>query len=273
MEATLGGVRLHYVDAGAQDAPCLLLVHGFPLDARMWRVQMSGLGAAARIVAPDLRGHGRSATPPGPYTMEQHADDLAALLDHLKIERAIVAGLSMGGYVTLAMWRRHPSRIAALALLDTRAEADAPAARENRDRTIIRVRETGVRALGEEMLPKLMAPANLAAGPLKQEMLDIIVSQPVAGVIGALQGLRDRHDSRPTLPTIDVPTLVVVGEEDALTPPADARLMAAAIRGAELLVIPGAGHLSPLENSQAVNQALRRLIGQATQATDRRQSE
>jgi 3-oxoadipate enol-lactonase len=268
MDTIVNGVRIAYHDRGQLHGTALLLIHGFPLDHRMWAPQLAGLSADVRVIAPDLRGFGRSAAPtaaplevtPGPLTMEQHADDLAALLDHLAIERAIVAGLSMGGYIAFAFWRRHPERVQALVLLDTRAELDAPQARANRDAAAVKVRQAGSAAIAGEMLPRLLAPANLSNRRIADRALTMMAEQPVEGVAGALAGLRDRADSRPTLPTISVPTLVLVGEHDALTPPADAAAMAAAIPGARLVVVPRAGHLSTLENPRAINGAMRAFV-------------
>jgi 3-oxoadipate enol-lactonase len=268
MDTTLNGVRIAYHDRGQRHSTALLLIHGFPLDHRMWASQLVGLSAEVRVIAPDLRGFGRSAArtaaplevTPGPLTMEQHADDLAALLDHLAVERAVVAGLSMGGYIAFAFWRRHPERVQALILLDTRAEPDAPQARANRDAAAVKVRQAGSAAIAGEMLPRLLSPANLSNQRISDEVLTMMSEQPVEGVAGALAGLRDRADSRPTLPTISVPTLVLVGEHDVLTPPADAAAMAAAIPAARIVVIPYAGHLSTLENPRAVNGAMRDFL-------------
>lgn len=260
MFATINGIRLAYYQRGKANETTLLLIHGFPLDHRLWEAQLRGLSAEARVVAPDLRGHGRSGLTPGTATMVQHADDLAALLDHLGIGQAIVAGLSMGGYVAFAFWRRHRERVRALALLDTRAEADSVVARAGRDAAAAKARQAGAAAIADEMLPRLLAPANLANPKIAGAARRMMAEQPVEGIVAALAGLRDRADSRPILSTITVPTLVVVGEHDAITPPADAQAMAAAIPAARLVTVPGAGHLSPLENPRAVNAALRKLM-------------
>jgi pimeloyl-ACP methyl ester carboxylesterase len=243
------------------------LIHGFPLDHRLWDAQLAGLSRTMRVIAPDLRGQGQSQglaatseVPAGPLTMDQHADDLAALLDHLGIRRAIVAGLSMGGYIAFAFWRSHPVRVQALALLDTRPEPDSPAGQANRDAAAARVKEVGPEVFAREMLPRLLALASLADERISGRALRIMEAQSVAGIVGALGSLRDRGDSRPTLPTITVPTLVLVGEEDVLTPPSDARAMAAAIPDARLVIVPRAGHLSPLENPRVVNAALREFV-------------
>jgi 3-oxoadipate enol-lactonase len=257
MQAMINGVQLAYSERGVRRETALLLIHGFPLNRHLWASQLVGLSTELRVIAPDLRGQGDSDTPPGPYTMDQHADDLAALLDHLGVGRVIVAGLSMGGYVAFAFWRRYAARVQALALFDTRAEPDSPAARANREQSIELVEQRGPEALAREMLGKLLAPANLENDTLAGRALAIMAMQRTPGIVGTLLGLRDRPDSRPTLPTIRVPTLVAVGEADALVPVEDARALAAGIPGAHLSVIPHAGHLTPLENPRAVNAALR----------------
>jgi 3-oxoadipate enol-lactonase len=256
----VNGFRLAYGDRGGEHETALLLVHGFPLDRRLWAAQAGAFADMARVVTPDLRGHGKSEIVPGPFTMEQHADDLAALLDHLKIRRAVVAGLSMGGYVTFAFWRRHPDRVRGLILADTRAEPDSVAAQAGRDAAIARVQQTGAAAYADEMLPRLLAPGSLANLKIAGAARKMMAEQPVDGIVGALGGLRDRIDNRPTLPMITVPTLVVVGEADVITPPADGRAMAALIPGARLAVIPKAGHLSPMENPRAFNAAVRAFL-------------
>jgi 3-oxoadipate enol-lactonase len=256
----VNGMQMAYRDLGRKHAPTLLLIHGFPLDHRMWAAQLAGISDSMRVVAPDLRGHGRSELPQGPVSMDTHADDLAALLDRLEIERAVIAGLSMGGYVAFAFWRRHASRVRALVLLDTRAEPDSPQAQANRDAAIARAPQVGAAAYADEMLPRLLAPESMADPRIKGAATAIMAAQPVAGTVAALGALRDRADSRPTLPTITAPALVIVGEHDALTPPADAAAMAAAIPGARMAVVPHAGHLSPLENPRAVNRLLRGFV-------------
>jgi 3-oxoadipate enol-lactonase len=257
MNTKLNGVTIAYRDRGQRHRAALLLIHGFPFDHRMWAAQLTGLSTDSRVIAPDLRGFGRSEVTPGPLTMEQHADDLAALLDHLAIERAIIAGLSMGGYIAFALWRRHRRRVQALILLDTRAEPDAPQAKANRDAMAAVVRRSGSAAITGDLLPRLLAPGNVSNRRIAERVLTTMADQPAEGVAGALTGLRDRADSRSTLPTITVPTLVLVGAQDALTPPADAAAIAAAIPGARLVVTPHAGHLSALENPRAVNRAMR----------------
>jgi 3-oxoadipate enol-lactonase len=260
MFAQINGIRMVYGDRGRRRETALLLVHGFPLDRRLWAAQVGALANMTRVITPDLRGHGRSRVPPGSFTMEQHADDLAALLDHLRVRRAVVAGLSMGGYVAFAFWRRYPARVQALILADTRAEPDSEAARAGRDAAIVKVQQMGAAAYADEMLPRLLAPGSLADAKITGAARKMMAEQPVAGMVGALGGLRNRADSRATLSTITVPTLVIAGNEDVITPPADAQAMAAAIPDARLAVIPGAGHLTPLENPRAFNAAVRKFL-------------
>jgi len=260
MYARVNSIRLAYGERGRGRETTLLLVHGFPLDRRLWAAQANAFAAVARVITPDLRAHGKSEVVPGPFTMEQHADDLAALLDHLKIRRAVLAGLSMGGYVAFAFWRRHPDRVQGLILADTRAEPDSVAAQAGRDAAMIRVQQSGAAAYADEMLPRLLAPGSLANVKIAAPARKMMAEQPVDGIVGALGGLRDRSDSRATLSTITVPTLVVVGEADVITPPTDGQAMAALIPGARLAVIPQAGHLSPLENPRAFNAAVRAFL-------------
>lgn len=260
MSAVINGIRLAYSDRGRGQRNALLLIHGFPLDRRLWAAQLSGLCSDVRVIAPDLRGHGRSEAFPGPFTLAQQADDMAALLDHLGIERAVVAGLSMGGYIAFAFWRRYAGRVRALVLADTRAEPDSVVARANRDQAIARVRQTGAAAYADEMLPRVLSPGSLADPRIAAAAHKMMAEQSVSGIIGALGGLRDRDDSRPTLPTITVPALVLAGEMDVLTPPADGAALAAAIPGAKFAVVPRAGHLSPLENVRAFNAAMRAFL-------------
>jgi 3-oxoadipate enol-lactonase len=258
--ATINGCRLAYRDQGRQHPKTLLLIHGFPFDHRMWRAQLAGLSAEMRVIAPDLRGAGASEVPPGPYDMDQYADDLLMLLDHLDVARAVVAGLSMGGYIAFALWRRHPERVQAFTLMDTRAKPDSSQGREARNAAAIRVRQDGAAAYADEMLPKLLTPGSLADPRIGEPVRDMMAAQPVNGIVAALGAMRDRPDSRPTLATITVPTLVVVGEQDTITPPGDAEAMAAGIRDARVEVIPGAAHLSPLEKPRRVNPLLRDFI-------------
>lgn len=242
------------------DGPALLLVHGFPLDRTLWDHQVATL-ARWRRIAPDLRGAGASDAPDAGYSMAAYADDLAKLLDRLRVDRAVVAGLSMGGYVAFEMWRRHRERVMGLILLDTRAEADNAEARRGRDEMIALARGRGSAAIAERMVPRLLGRSTQQAQPqLVEQVRGVVLGTPVDGLVGALTAMRDRSDSASLLPSIDVPTLVVVGEEDVLTPPALSRAMAAAIPAAGVTAIPGAGHLAPLEAPTAVSRVIAQFL-------------
>jgi len=248
------GRPMAYLDAGRR-AP-LLLVHAFPLDHALWGPQVDAFGPQRRVIVPDLAGFG--ASPGGHDSLDEHADDLAALLDALGVRRAVVAGLSMGGYVAFAFWRRHRDRVAALVLADTRATPDTEAARAGRYQTAGAVAEQGVSVLVGPMLPNLLGPEPRPA--TRAEVQAMMARQPAAGVVAALKAMAARPDSTADLAGIDVPTLVVVGGEDRITPPDDARAIAAAVPGAGLVVVPGAGHLSNLEEPGAFNAALRAFL-------------
>jgi 3-oxoadipate enol-lactonase len=255
----VNGIKLAYSDSGFGQ-PVVLLVHGYPLNRSMWDPQLGSLRAAgARVIAPDLRGFGASdAGPPGALTMEQHADDLAALLAALQIHEPVVyCGLSMGGYVGLAFWRRHPERVRAFVFMDTRATADTEEGRLNRIALAERAEALGSPEPAlETMLPRFFSP-SMASGALPEQLATgMIRGSSARAVADGARGLAARPDSRDLLPTIDVPVLVIVGEHDALTPPADSQLLAEGIPRARLVTIDQAGHMSNLENPEAVNSAL-----------------
>ena len=255
MRATIGGTVLEYTDAG--DGPALLLLHAFPLGLFMWDPQVEALAAKHRVVRFDARGFGGSAPGAGPLTMDRIADDAAALLDHLGIARATVMGCSMGGYAAFAFVRRHAHRLERLVLQDTRAAADSDEQKKNRGLLAARVLGEGAPAAVEAFLPKLLGATTQREQELVVAWLRerILAASPQA-IADALHGLAARPDSRPTLAEIRVPTLVLVGEEDAITPPAEAEAMASEIHGSQLVVVPRAGHLASLEQPEAVNAAV-----------------
>lgn len=239
----------------------VVLLHAFPLNRTMWEPQIAALFGECRCIAPDLRGFGDSPQS-GPYTMDRYADDVVALLDALQIEQAVVAGLSMGGYVALALWRRHRKRIRALVLSDTRASADTPEAAQKRLDLIEVARTQGVEAVIDKQLPGLIGKSTREKQPdLVERIRSIMARSTVEGIVGGLDAMRTRPDSTPLLAGIDVPTLIVVGDEDAVTPPKDARAMHEAIPNSRLEVIPEAGHLSNLERPAAFNTALSDFVG------------
>jgi len=186
-------------------------------------------------------------------------DDLAALLDALGVRDAILCGLSMGGYVIFEFLRRWPGRVRGIALVDTRAEADTVDGRRARDAAAALARENGASAVADAMLPKIFSPGTLTGAPETVERVrTLMAATPVSGIIGALAAMRDRPDSTSLLPTLSrLPALVVVGEDDQLTPPDAARRMAEAVRGARLVVVPRAGHLAPVESPGDVTRVLK----------------
>jgi 3-oxoadipate enol-lactonase len=244
--------------------PPLVLLHAFPLGRAMWKPQVAAFSGDHRVLALDLRGFGGSRPFDGPPSVDQLADDVAALLDDRGVvQPAIVGGLSMGGYAALAFARRHPGRLRALILADTRAEADTPEAKANRDQLIAFASSNPPAAVLEQMLPRLLGARTRAERPaVAEEARRLAAAQTPAGIVGALQALRDRPDAGPYLARVAVPTLVLVGDEDVLTPPDAARSLAGRIPGSHLEVIPGAGHLSNLEQPGAFNALVRQFLEQ-----------
>lgn len=242
------------------DGPPILFIHGFPLDRTMWRRLVGYLPGRLRI-APDLRGVGLSDMPRDGYTMGAYADDLAALLLALDVERAVVCGLSMGGYVAFELLRRHPERISGLILANTRAEPDTAEGKRQRAELIALVEREGAGALAQRMLPRLLAARSLDALPeVVAHVRSMIADNPSVGLVGALSAMMERSDSTPLLGDIRVPTLVISGEEDQLLPLAHGEALAAAIPGARRTVIPEAGHLAPVERPAAVARAIAEFL-------------
>ncbi len=255
------GARLHWRESGSGPAT-LLLVHGYPLSSAIWDAQLEAVPAGWRFLAPDLPGLGDSPPPPTlAPTMDDYADELAAFMDERGVVRAVVCGLSMGGYAAFRLWARHRARIAGLVLTHTRALPDTPAARLNRQANAQRAQEEGVAPLVEAMLPKLVGPATLAGRPeVVDKLRRIMMESSVAGVVAALGAMAERPDSTSLLPQIDVPTLVVAGGDDSFAPPAEMRMLAQSIAGAEFVVVPGVAHLSCMEDPASFNTTLTHFL-------------
>lgn len=247
---------LAYIDSC--DQLTLLCIHGFPFSSAMWEPQVEDLSGVARVIAPDLRGHGRSEAAPGPYSMTMLAEDCAGLLDYLGIENpVVVCGLSMGGYVAFEFFRRYPERVAGLILASTRAKADSPEGKAGRDAAVEKAKTQGVTAVAADMLPKLFAPQTYDEdSELVEFMQEVMEGTSLEGMIGALQAMKDRPDSTPTLAEIDVPTLIIHGADDQIIPLAEAKAMQAAIKDAQLVVIPDAGHVPNLEQIDLFSDAV-----------------
>jgi len=244
-----------YDDDGA--GRTLLLFHAFPLSRTMWEEQTRALAGTCRLLRTDARGFGGSRPAVGGLTMDDIADDGARLLDHLGIATAIVGGCSMGGYAAFAFVRRHPGRLAGLYLQDTKALADTDEGRANRKALAERVLAEGAPAAADALLPRLVGETtHRERKDLLARLRASVLATPPSAIAAALEGLGAREDSRPTLASIRVPTLVLVGEEDVLTPPAEAEAMAAGIADSRLVRVPRAGHLASLEEPDSVNVAL-----------------
>lgn len=243
----------------------VLFVHGFPHARALWRHQMQGLPPHVHGIAVDLRGFGESRGGPA-RSVDRHADDLVRLLDHLGLDNAVCCGLSMGGYIAMALWRRHPARVRGLVLADTKMGPDAPEVRARRDAMMTVTRERGSAAVAELLLGGMLSARSAAERPdLVDEMRRMMAAQSPEAIVDALHALRDRPDSRETIPTITVPTLVVCGTDDSLTPPSESEAMHALLVAApvaRLELIEGAGHASCLERPAAFNHVLAEFVAQ-----------
>lgn len=239
----------------------LVLIHAFPLNARMWEPQLALADRGWRVVAPQLRGVDGGDQDPATSSVDDYAGDVLDLLDRLHIHEAVVGGLSMGGYVTLAMFRHAPRYFLGMVLADTRPQADTPEGVEGRKRMLQLVKEKGVSAVADEMLPKLLGDtARRDRLALVERIRGLVLSNSAESIGGAITALMTRPDSTPLLSTIHCPVLILVGDEDSVTPRALSEGMQRAIAGAELVVVPEAGHLSSMEQPAAFNEALARFL-------------
>jgi pimeloyl-ACP methyl ester carboxylesterase len=256
-QRSVNGTTLNYQEQGAGKP--LVLLHGFPLDLRIWHEQAAALSDRFRVITPDLRGFGQSRSN-DPFTMESLADDVHALLADLGALPTVLGGLSMGGYVALAYAKKYPADLRGLMLIDTKAEGDTPEGKEGRQKMIELARSQGAKAVAEQMMPKMLAQdADKSRLQVKRELDQIMQSQTPLTIEHALAAMRDRPDMAAQLPSIAVPTLVIVGEHDAITPPAGAEKMSKAIAHATYALVRGAGHMAPMEQPQQVTDAIRRF--------------
>jgi 3-oxoadipate enol-lactonase len=237
---------------GAQKLPILFL-HAFPLNSSMWYSLGESFSEERNCVAVDFRGFGRTAAT-GPITVGDFAEDVCDTMDSLGLKQAILCGCSMGGYVAFEMWRRSPERIAAMVLMDTRADTDTDAARTKRTQMVERLQKEGAGFLPDFVADNMLSPDTRAKDPGYVSWIKGLVNHSAAeNIVEAVKLLAKRPDSRPTLKTITVPTLVLVGEHDAITPFEAAQVIKEGIPNAELAIIPSAGHLSPLEQPHQVH--------------------
>src|SRR5688572_9307460 len=248
-------IQMAYTDTGVGHP--IVLIHGYPFNRSLWNEQVSALSPSYRIVVPDLRGFGESDSSPGPATMNRMAQDVAQLLDHLEISRAVIGGLSMGGYVALAFYKLFPSRVRALVLADTRAQADTEEAKKTRTQQAEKALAEGMAGIADAMLPKLLTPETVSKRPeIVKRVRDMMLKTKPEGAAAALLGMAERDDQTELLSKITAKTLILVGAEDALTPATDSEKMRNAIAGSRLVVLENAGHVSNLERTGEFNEAL-----------------
>lgn len=250
---------LFYEEAGSGKP--LILIHGFPLSGGIWRRQLAGLAVKYRVIAPDLRGFGRSTPSELPYSMDLYADDTIMLMNHLKIESAAVCGMSMGGYVLLNLLERYPERIDAACFMVTKAGADDAEGRYRRTALAEEILKSGSKAAADAFSRILFAPGSAAVNPdMVAQVHEMIMEASPAGLASGLLAMRDRPDYGKKLGRIMVRSLVIGAEEDMAIPKEESRKLAAGLPNAALCMIPGAGHMVMLEQSEAVNRAFMEFL-------------
>jgi 3-oxoadipate enol-lactonase len=253
---TMAGRPARYLESGSGRP--LVLIHGFPFNADMWRPQLEHVPHGWHVLTPDLRGFGAAAgaVPPA-ITMDDHAADVIDLMNALAIEQAVIGGLSMGGYIAFALFRLAPSRIAGLILADTRPQPDSPEGLRNRRALLDRLRSNGVKAVADDLIPKLVCDLSRRERPdVVATVRSLIEASRPDAIEAAVEALMARPDSTADLDRIACPTGIIVGEEDTITPRADAEMMQRAIKGSTIAVVQNAAHMSNLEQPDVFNEAL-----------------
>ena len=267
MKIKINGATMNYVERGTPGGIPLTFIHGFPFSLEMWEPQMWALPNQYRAIAYDVRGHGQSDVGDGQYSIEFFVDDLVALLDHLVIERTILCGLSMGGYIALRAFERHPERFNGLILCDTKSTADSDEGKVKRATTLRSVKTSGVEQFANGFVKSVFADSTFVSHPeIIESIKSVIKSTSPIGIGGTLLALACRTDTTTVLPRISVPTLILCGEKDQLTPPKDSEFMHKQITGSSLHVIPAAAHLSNLENPGVFNEKLLTFLKSVAQA-------
>jgi 3-oxoadipate enol-lactonase len=252
-------IQLAYDDTGLGQP--VVFFHGYTFNRSMWTEQVSALSNRYRVITPDLRGLGESDATPGAATMNRMAQDTAALLDRLEISRAVVGGLSMGGYVALAFYKQFPSRVRALVLADTRPQADTEDGKQTRFQQADKALADGMAGIADSMLPKLLTPETVSKHPeIVKRVRDMMLKTKPDGAASALLGMAEREDQTPLLSRITCPTLILVGREDPITPVQDSEKMHREIAGSRLVVIENASHVSNLERTEQFNDELVRFL-------------
>jgi len=262
------GISIDYRDEGTGTP--VIFIHAFPLNQTMWDDQLRALQNHCRAITIDLRGFGRSDAPQGPYLMDQMSSDVRGLMTALEIDRAVLVGLSMGGYVSLSFFRNYPHCVRAMVLADTRASADTAEGRERRLQSAERAETAGGRAIAQDMIPLLLGHTTRGNRPdVVERVRAMIEANSPVGIAGAQRGMAERRDSTDLLPAINLPTLILVGDEDTITNVGEAQDLSVAIRGARFRVLEGAGHLSNIESPQAFNAALIEFLETLNQVSER----
>lgn len=257
MMAVINDANIYYVDMGQHSGMPVVFLHGFPFNHTMWEPQLGVVGKLYRAVAYDIRGHGDSSVGDGQYSIEGHVDDLESLLDHLNIGKCVIVGLSMGGYITLRALERNPERFIAAVLCDTRSEADSNEAKLKRFAGMKGVKKDGSAAFAEGFVKAVFAPESMTSRHVAVSAIrNIITRTPTLSIAGTLLALAARTDTTASLANIKVPTMILVGEHDVVTPPAAAQALHERIAGSELYIIPQAAHMSNMENPDTFNEHL-----------------
>jgi len=254
MQAKLNGAEIFYTDVGDKSATPIVLIHGFPFNSDMWRPQIDILKSTFRVITYDVRGHGRSEVGDGQYTLEMFVDDLIALLDYLLLEKVVLCGLSMGGYIALRTVERNPERCRALILCDTTSNADSDEAKLRRAASIKATKKNGVKLYAEEFPKALLSTQTfLKRSDLVDTVRSMIQTNSAIGICGALLAMAARTETTLSLPEISVPTLILVGQEDKTTPPELSEKMHQLVPNSEVRIVSNAAHLSNLENPEEFN--------------------
>ena len=252
-------IQMGYADTGVGRP--VVLIHGYPFNRTLWNEQVEALSKSYRVIAPDLRGLGETDASTGPATMNHMAQDVAQLMDHLQISQGVICGLSMGGYVALAFYKQFQSRVRALVLADTRAQADTEEGKQTRAQQAEKALSEGMAGIADAMLPKLLTPETVSKRPeIVKRVRDMMLKTKPEGAASALLGMAEREDQSELLSRVTAPTLILVGAEDAITPVGDSEKMHQAIAGSRLVVLENAGHVSNLERTEQFNDSLLKFL-------------
>jgi 3-oxoadipate enol-lactonase len=257
LRMTVNNIKVCYSDEGPDDAPVIILIHGFPFNKTMWDVQVDVLKESHRVIAYDIRGHGNTESGKEIFSIDLFSKDLIAMMDDLEIERATLCGLSMGGYIALNAVENHPERFEALVLSDTQCTADSAEAKEKRSKTIESIKETGVETFADNNIKNLFAPESLTT-KLEEtaKVKEMIINTSPKSLCNTLLALAGRRETCSTLQEINVPVLIMVGKEDKITPVESAKFLHDNIQGSSLKIIQHAGHLPNIENPDSFNYQL-----------------